>query len=336
MRALPEAGGATADISVIVVNYGTAELAVAAVESVLASDTGGYRVDVHLVDNASPGGDAARFAEAARARAWGDRVTLYPETCNHGFGRGNNLVLKALAARPAPPRFVFLLNPDAQLRNAAIPILARYLEAHPGVAFAGAGIERPGSGPVTAAFRFPRPVGEFSRRLAFGPVTRLMPGLVSPLPPDHPQGPVDWVAGAAVMIRLDVLEALGHFDPEYFLYFEEVDLMQRAARAGWQTAYVPAARVAHLEGAATQVSSHARGRPRRPAYWYRSWRKYYKDNYGVSGLWIAALCTCSGAMGNIFLARIRGRAANVPESFFSDFWRMVWRPLIGLVEKPYA
>ncbi len=115
-------------ISVIVVNYGTADLAIAAVESVLASAVAGYRVDVHLVDNASPGGDAAQLAEAARARGWGARVTLYPETTNHGFGRGNNLVLRALAARPVPPRYVFLLNPDAQLQNDVIPILADYLE----------------------------------------------------------------------------------------------------------------------------------------------------------------------------------------------------------------
>jgi GT2 family glycosyltransferase len=179
-------------------------------------------------------------------------------------------------------------------------------------------------------------LGEFSRQLAFGPVTRMLPHLVVPLPPEHPEGRVDWVAGAAVMIRLDVLADLDFFDPDYFLYFEEVDLMHRAARAGWETAYVPSARIVHLEGAATNVKSHVAGRPRRPAYWYRSWRKYYTDTYGSAGVWIAAFSSYIGALGNVFLSLVPGRASSVPKCFFNDFWQMVWRPLIGLVEKPYG
>ena len=65
------------------------------------------------------------------------RVTLYPERVNHGFGRGNNLVLHALAARPTPPDKVFLLNPDAQLDNEAIAILADVLDQTPGTAICG-------------------------------------------------------------------------------------------------------------------------------------------------------------------------------------------------------
>ena len=57
-----------ARIAVIIVNYNAADLAVAAVESVRARGHGGHQVDIHLVDNASPDGDGAVFAETARAR----------------------------------------------------------------------------------------------------------------------------------------------------------------------------------------------------------------------------------------------------------------------------
>jgi len=327
----------SSDIAVIVINYGTAHLAIAAVNSVLAHSMSRRDIEVHLVDNASPGGaDARSFAQAARHPDWRARVTLYAETENHGFGRGNNLVLRKLAARPHPPRFVFLLNPDAMLENDAIGHLVSCLEQNPSAGFAGAGISRPGAGPVTAAFRFPKPAGELPRTLAFGPVSRALAHLQTPLPPDHPDGPVDWVAGAAVLARFDALADLGFFDPGYFLYFEEVDLMLRGARRGWDCVYVPQARVTHAEGAATNVSSHASGRPRRPTYWYQSWRKYYTDNYGKKGVWIAALSSYTGALGNCVLSLVPGRRVTVPGHFLGDFWRMVWRPLLGLGEKPHG
>ena len=92
---------AAADVSVIIVNYGTADLALDAVASVLEKDAGVR--DIHIVDNASPGGDAARLAKAIAERGWAPRVTLHAETVNHGFGRSNNLVLEALAKSATPP-----------------------------------------------------------------------------------------------------------------------------------------------------------------------------------------------------------------------------------------
>lgn len=320
----------------IVVNYGTADLAIQAVESVRARAHGGRSVEIHLVDNASPGGgDAATFEAACTTLGWGPEVTLHLEAENHGFGRGNNIVLKQLEARPAPPAYVFMLNPDARLENEALEILATHLDAHPKAAFAGAGIDKPETGAVTAAFRFPRPLGEFTRQLAFGPVARLMPDLVVPLPPDHPRGPVGWVAGAAVLARFEALCALDFFDPGYFLYYEEVDLMHRAAQAGWETWFVPQARVIHAEGAATNVKSGAPNRPRKPAYWYRSWRKFFTDTYGPIGVRFAALCWVTGALGNLGLSLLPGRGASVPDRFFEDFWAVVLRPLLGLREGSY-
>ena len=143
----------TADVSVIIVNYGTAVLALEAVASVL--DQGNRLREVHLVDNASPGNDAEMMAQAIAERGWGGRVRLHAERTNHGFGRGNNLVLEQLANQATPPDKVFLLNPDARLDNAAIDILATFLDAHARVGAAGARIEKPGQVPVTAAFRFP-------------------------------------------------------------------------------------------------------------------------------------------------------------------------------------
>ncbi|MGV7927255.1 hypothetical protein PJO48_29840, partial [Mycobacterium kansasii] len=78
------------------------------------------------------------------------------------------------------------------------------LDAAPNAAAAGAGISLPSGERVTAAFRFPSGPSEFAQALNFGPVSRFFCDKVVPLPADHPDGPVDWVAGAAVMMRLSV------------------------------------------------------------------------------------------------------------------------------------
>lgn len=321
-------------VAVITVNYGTPEMSIAAVESVLARTHGGHEVEVHLVDNASPGGDAAQFADAHAARGWGDRVTLWLEDTNHGFGRGNNVVLNALAARETPPDYVFLLNPDAQLENEAIQILVDTLEAHPQAGAVGAGIQQPPENNlVVACFRYPSALGEFERVLGFGPVSRLLPN--QGLPPDTPPGPVDWVAGCSVMFRFKALQETGFFDPGFFLYFEEVDLMRRLDRHGWETRYQPEAVVIHDAGSSTQVQSHAVDRRRRPPFVYRSWRRYFTKNHGRVYTFLAAMGMMLGAGAGRALAILRRRpSTRQPLYFFSDQYRYVVGPTLGLKHDP--
>jgi N-acetylglucosaminyl-diphospho-decaprenol L-rhamnosyltransferase len=65
---------------------------------------------------------------------------------------------------------------------------------------------------------------------------------------------VPWAIGAFLVVRRDVWEAAGGFDPGQWMYAEDLDLGWRVARAGWATRYVPAARVRHAESAATAAA----------------------------------------------------------------------------------
>jgi GT2 family glycosyltransferase len=313
-------------VAVIIVNYGTPELAIAAVDSVLAHDHGGRNVTVHLLDNASPGSDAVRFAEAKIAKGWGDRVTLHLEDENHGFGRANNLVIGRLGDADPPPDGVFLLNPDAVLANEAIDILAEALERHPAVAFAGAAATGPDGTPQTSAFRFPNIPNEFVHALSFGPLARAMRRWAVHLPADLDEGDVDWVSGAGVLIRFDVLRQLGGFDPDFFLYYEEVELMWRAAREGWKSRYVPRARIVHDAGAATEVNN-ANYLKRMPTYTHESWRHYFLKTHGRMGASLAVCARFCGAGLNVAIARLRRRSRFTPPGFFADFWRHAAKPI---------
>lgn len=338
-------GPGTGGVAVIVVNYATAALTVAAVDSVLARRHGGRPVTVHVVDNASPGDDWAVLQAAYADRGWGDRVTLHRSADNLGFGRGNNLVLRVLGvldgasppAAPPGPDKLFLLNPDARLENEAIAILADVLDARPRVAAAGARLLAPGSPPlpVTGAFRFPSLVSEFSDALALGPVARRLAHRTVPLPPDLPSGPVDWVTGSAVMFRREALAAVGGFDPVFFLYYEEVELMHRLRRAGWEVWHVAEAQVLHEGGAATKmVGGLSADGGRLPDYWYDSWGAYFLRTAGRGRALLAALARMSGWGLQHGIAALRRRPSRAPPGFLDGFARRVLRPLAGRAPAP--
>lgn len=310
--------------AVIIINYGTAELAIAAVQSVLKF--GLADVTVHLLDNASPGDDADAFARAQSDYDWGAQVILYLETHNHGFGRGNNIVLQKLVAQDVPPDRVLLLNPDARLENDVISRMGAFLDTHPDVGMVGAGITKPDGIPVTAAFRFPNIADTFAGQCSFGPISKLLRRWQVPLPAEHPTGQVDWVAGAAVMCQLEALRDVGFFDPVFFLYFEEVDLMRRANLIGWKTWYLPEARVIHVEGAATGVKGDRRNR--RPAYWYHSWQYYHIKSHGRIGAIFAALSFLAGTICGHLIAKLRGKSIRSAENVIPDFWHYVVNPLL--------
>ena len=318
----------SAEIAVIIVNYNTAALALDAIESVLTRSHGGRSVELHVVDNASPNGDASVLSAALAERGWTSRVYLRSETQNHGFGRGNNLVLTELMRRAAPPSYAFLLNPDARLDNEAVAVLADFLDAHPAAAAAGASISSPEGVPVASAFRFPGIVSTFASAVCLGPVSRLLRAWEVSLSPAIGTQRVDWVSGAAVMLRLAAVQRAGYFDPSYFLYFEEVDLMRQLTRQGGEIWHLGEARVAHIEGAATGV--RGANTRRLPAYWYHSWQHYFEKNRGRGAALLAAAAWYTGAAANAVIAALRGREADAPKRFYGDFWRLAIRPLLGL------
>ncbi len=88
-------------------------------------------------------------------------------------------------------------------------------------------------------------------------LARAVPGLGERLAlegrwdPERPRA-VDWAHGAFLLLRREAFAAAGGFDPQQWMYAEDLDLCWRLAGAGWRTRYVPAARVAHAHAAATR------------------------------------------------------------------------------------
>jgi len=306
-------------IAVSIVNYRTADLVIASLPKLLDELEAFKEAKVVIVDNASGDGSADRLSSAIATNEWGDVVTLLVSERNGGFSAGNNLAFRKISGWEHRPFAVLLLNPDAEVRPGAVRSLVHLLQERVTAGVVGACLEDEDGHRMSAAFTFPTAMTEFADALAFGPVSRHFNTL---LPPQTKRVRCDWVTGAAMLVRYDALEQVGEMDDGYFLYFEEMDLQHRFAKAGWETWHEPAARVFHVGGAATKMGLWHHRQDRLPGYWYESWLRYFSKTRGRVAARMIAASRLIGTILCFGLHAVRGRHKHMPPKFVSDFSRI--------------
>jgi GT2 family glycosyltransferase len=208
---------------------------------------------VLVVDNASTDG-----SEKAAER--GGRVALQRNSENLGFGRAVN---QGLARSEG--EFVLLLNPDCELRSDALDRLVSALRGHPRSAIAGPKIlDHDGAVQGSARGDPTLLTGLFGRSTL---LTRVLSGSTLARRnvrfdlmtgdgvnnADESGEDVDWVSGACMMVRRDMLNVVGGFDERYFLYWEDADLCRRLRARGWSIRYVTNAEVVHQVGRSSRT-----------------------------------------------------------------------------------
>jgi N-acetylglucosaminyl-diphospho-decaprenol L-rhamnosyltransferase len=278
-------------VVVVIVNYRTATLAQRCLHSVMACRHELCGGGVVVVDNDSGDGSIEALRKMVDRERWHDLVRLAAAPGNGGFGSGNNIGFRqGLAAFDQVGAFL-LLNPDAELAPGQLRRLLDRLHSEPRIGIVGAALRDARGQLASASHRVPSPLGELEAAAQWRPLSRLLERWAVTPPQSMHAHRCDWVSGACMLIRREALEATQGFDEAYFLYFEEIDLCIRAATLGWQCWFEPAARVRHLEGAATAINAVAR---RRPGYWYASRRRLLLKLYGMHGLVLADLLWAIG------------------------------------------
>ena len=229
------------DVSVIIVNYNTKELTAKCIDSIYAQ-TFGVSFEVILVDNASTDGSAFHFERD-------DRIHFVKSDINLGFGKANNLGYKY-----AEGRYIFLLNSDTVLLNNAIKLFYDKMESSDmSVGCMGCLLEDPNHHYVHSYADFPK-------------VCNMMYSHVSPRlfrlvgygdikmddPKRRERNPsffqVEYVTGADLFIRKEVIEECGMFDPDFFMYYEDPEMQHRFVKRGYFSFIFDAPRIVHLEG----------------------------------------------------------------------------------------
>ena len=299
---------------VVVLNYRTAQMTLRAAAAALADMPTG--AEMVIVDNASGDGSAAVLAQEITQRGWDahSRVRLVCSDRNGGFGAGNNIGLRQSMSDGGRPDYYYLLNSDAFPDPGCLTTLMAHLEAHPKAGFAGSHVRGEDDAPHVTAFRFPSVAGEFEGAARTGVFSRLLRDAIvaPPLPQDATRK--DWVAGASVMLRTDMLDQIGLFDETFFLYFEETDLCRRAAKAGWEGWYVPQARVVHIGSVSTGMKEWER----MPPYWYDSRRHYFVKNHGRLYAGAALAAHLAGGLIHRLRCAMKGRRPEDPAHFLRD------------------
>lgn len=293
------------DVAIIIVTYKSAQLAIDCLHSVRSQlDTPGLHIRCVVVDNAS--GDAPAIARAIEAEGWSAWVRLITADRNGGFAYGNNVGMRA-AYEQGRPDYIHLLNPDTVLRPGAVQALVGFLEANPKAGVAGGIFENSDASEWAIAFRFPSLLGEVAQSFQWGVVTRLLDRWNVPMQMGSVAQPVDWVSGASMMVRREVVDSIGGLDEGFFLYFEETEFCFRAKGAGYSVWYVPQSRVMHIAGQSTKVTERDAGPRRLPPYWFESRRRYFaltrNPGYAVLVDVATVLAAWAGSVKRIALLR---------------------------------
>ena len=230
-------------ISIVIVTYKSMPF----IDRCLAPIAGKAEFEIIVWENASSDGLADHVSTAY------PDVLVFDSPDNLGFARGNNAAFDHCTGD-----YVLLLNPDAFLETSKqVHALAGWLDAHP---------DHAACGPQLVHADGSHQVGDAGWRISLKSVTahsfmlqRALPALPSLYLTNsrlrrRQSVDVDWVCGACMMVRRDVIQSVGGLDADVFMYGEDIEWGTRMRQAGWKVAYLPQIMVTHLQGASQKDS----------------------------------------------------------------------------------
>lgn len=274
------------DITVSIVNWNTRDELRTCLESVLPQE--GVRLEVIVVDNASTDGSP----EMVRAE-FGERVTLMANSANLGFGAGHNQVIRASSGR-----YVLLFNPDCRMLTPdVLSKMLGYVDSQPQVGILGPKVLNRDGSLQFSARRFPPMLAAIFRHTILGrlfPKNRFVREYMMTDWAHDEVTDVDWLSGAALLARREMIDQIGLLDERFFMYCEDIDWCRRAHRAGWRVVYFPMASVTHRIGAASDqnpvamIRQHHRSMLRYFLKWEGRSVKVLLTPLVVLGLWLRA------------------------------------------------
>lgn len=219
-------------IDVVVVTYNSATHVADLAGSVLESS---FVSSVHVVDNGSVDGSQ----NVVRSVEWGAPIEFMQLESNVGFGAAVN---RGVNTGAGGAEFILVVNPDVSFEPSALEQLMSDLDADPRLACVGARLITTDGRPVSSAREFPT-LRSIARRRQ--------------VEVDHGGSLVaaDWVCGALMLWRRSAFRQVGGFSPQYFLYFEDVDVCAKAWAAGWAVAVDGAVTAIHDQGHGKRTSA---------------------------------------------------------------------------------
>jgi len=266
------------EVSIVIISFNTCELLRDCLNSALA-ESESLSTEILVVDNDSADGSAAMV------EAEFPQVLLLRSEVNLGFGAANNVAL-----RQARGRYFVLLNSDAFFTPGALVRAIEHMDEMPSCGLGGGLLvgrnqewqpsARCFHSLLTDAIVLTGLSDKFPRSKLLGRMNRTWAD-------ESQSAKVDWVPGAFAIIRPSALDQVGLFDPDFFLYYEEVDLCLRMKQAGMEVWYWPDVVVTHFGGQSSKklTSLEFSTRAAQVVLWrMRSTLLYYRKHHGSQAL----------------------------------------------------
>lgn len=315
-------------VATIIVNYGTAALVLQNLPALIQEAQHHEGAHIYIVDNNSPGNDYETIKNFVETEALNSVVSVIDAGANLGFAGGNNIAFEK--ARAAGADFILCLNPDAALHPGALKTMVQFLEGHPKAAIVGPEIQDEHGAVCVSWHRFPTMLREFTSEthiILFNKLTGLSPDHMRPGLPS----PTDWVSGAAFLVRTAAVPTK-LMDDNFFLYYEETDMMLGMKQRGWEIWRTPDAKVVHIGGVSTGVQGE---KAQLPTFWFDSWRYYFSKNHGKLYAVAAAFAKLLGIWTYVVKQALAGRKNERPAHYASDVFEQCLKPaVLGRDEKP--
>jgi GT2 family glycosyltransferase len=274
------------DVSIVIVSFNTRSVLRECLESV-ARESSGLEVEIVIVDNNSSDGSPAMIA------ADFPHVRLVRSDVNLGFGAANNAALEGCRGR-----YIVLLNSDAFLCPDSLRLAVRHMDGNPRAGLGGGRLVGRDFSWQPSARMFPGIFSDFTVMTGLAarfPKSRLFGYFDRTWADQSLPSEVDWVPGAFSIIRAEVVDRVGFFDPAFFLYSEEVDLCRRIKSAGYQIWYWPDITVIHIGGESSRQmkSLEMSTAGAQLILWrMRSTLLYYRKHHGANA-WLAKVMELS-------------------------------------------
>jgi len=235
------------DLSIIIVNYNVKEFVLNLLGSISKASSN-LSSEIFVVDNASDDGSVEAVKEKYPS------VTLIDNKKNIGFGAANNQALEK-----ANGKYFLLINPDTIVREDTFSKMISFFEKNLNCGIAGCKVLNPdGSLQLACRRGFPGPWTSFTKVMGLSrifPKSKLFARYNLTYLDENQTYEVDAISGAFMMLRKEVYQKIGGFDPQFFMYGEDLDLCYRTQKAGYKVYYVHDTEIIHYKGESTKRSS---------------------------------------------------------------------------------
>lgn len=259
------------NLTISIVNYNAGEYLLNCLSTIKKIESE-LEFDVYVVDNKSTDGSIEK------AKKNFPQFNYILNKSNLGFGKAHNIVLKK-----AKTKYLLTLNPDTEIPSNTLKYIYNYMNENKEVGVATAKVQKEdGSLDIASHRGFPTPSASFKYFfLKDDSEYHLTKKDMSKI---HE---VDSVVGAFMFIRKSVLDLVGYFDEDYFLYGEDLDLCYRVKKAGFKVVYVPDVKVTHVKGISSGIKKHSKSgsgatdstKGKATDSFYETMKIFYKKHY---------------------------------------------------------